>query len=224
MRPPVGLNDEEQLAPIEGLLRSVAEFEPDEPAPGLLTAGGVALLLAEDAASRRRTVRARMTAFAGALTGMAACSASLVMALNQPVPRVQTTRPVPVQVSQRVTATEPAEAEVAVSPPAAPKGRVSRGKLTRRVRHRRPIARRPEAPAPPVWTEETVERQVTGVLAQAWLVQPQEDGSFEVTPTLVDVSLPPGPAACDPDGDASSAAPATEAPAADLNLEDNEAR
>jgi hypothetical protein len=29
---------------------------------------------------------------------------------------------------------------------------------------------RPETPGPPMWTEETVERQVTGVLAQAWVV------------------------------------------------------
>lgn len=225
MRPPVGSNEDEQLTAMEGLLRGAAEFEPDEPAPGLLTAGGIALLLADDAARRRRTVRARVAAFAGVFAGTAACSASLVMALNQPAQRVQVPAPAPVQVSQRQPAAKMQETEPRVTWAVTPKRRVVASRSGRRVH---PQRSRPElaVPTPPVWTEETVEHQVTGVLAEAWLVQAHEDGSFEVTPALVDLPLS-GVAACEPEPDAAPPAPeatASEPDAIQSNLEDNEAR
>jgi len=219
MRPPDDVTEEDLFGPVEALLRGAAEFEPDEPAPGLLTAGGVALLLASDAARRRRTIQARVATIAGVLTAAAACSASLVLALNQPRPVAQAPQAPSSPISQQAPAPRPAQQVVTASAPVAPQHRAQTVAFIRHSPRPRP-RQRPETPAPPVWTDETVEQQVTGVLAQAWLVQPHEDGSFEVTPTVVDVPLPAGAAACEPAIDPADAPPAPD----DLNLKDNEAR
>lgn len=227
MRPPVGPNDDEQFASIEALLRDAAEFEAPEPVPGLLTAGGIALLLTEDAARRRRTVRARVALFAGVLTGAAACSASLVLALNQPKVQVEA-HPVPtVQVAQQVSTAESSTRPVAETPAASSRRPVLLIRRSRKVRHRRSQPRSPVQPATSVWTEETVERRVTGILAQAWLVQPDGEGGVELTPALVDLTLEPA-VACEVTPEPSQE-PAAEAPAPpelkpELNLEENEAR
>lgn len=217
MRPPDDVTEDDLFGPVEALLRGAAEFEPDEPAPGLLTAGGVALLLASDAARRRRTIQARVATIAAAITGAAACSASLVLALNQPRPVVRAAQTPQAQVALQPAAPRPAPPVVTVSAPAAPRRRTQMVALVRHSPRSRP-RRRPETPAPPVWTDETVEQQVTGVLAQAWLVQPREDGSFEVTPAVVDVPLTAA-AACELETETPSAASAAE-----LNVEDKEAR
>jgi hypothetical protein len=223
MRPPVGPKEDEQLAPIEALLREAAEFEAEAPPPGLLTAGGIALLLAEETAKRRRAVRSQVAAFAALLTGAAACSASLVLALNQPSRRAQTTVPRP----DRITAPAPAvrvaeklpDPAPAVASPAGLRRPVARRQArSRRVRYARKPSAPSAPPAAPVWTETTVEHQVTGVLARAWLVQPDEEGGLQLTPALVDLTL--DPAACE-----LTPEPAAEAPASpELNVEENEAR
>lgn len=47
----------------------------------------------------------------------------------------------------------------------------------------------PPAPAVPVWTEETVQHQVTGLLADAWVVHQSEDGTLVLAPAVLDVPL-----------------------------------
>lgn len=232
MKPPVEPNDE-QLAAIEALLREAAEFEAEAPAPGLLTAGGIALLLAEETAKRRRAVRSQVAAFAALLTGAAACSASLVLALNQPSRRVQSTVSVPDGITAPAPAVRVAEQRpgpsTAVASPAVSLRTVSRRKArSHRVRYARRHPRPAAPPSAPVWTESTVERQVTGVLARAWLVQPDEAGGLQLTPALLDLSLDPAAAACELTTD-----PAAETPASpelkpdsqpELKMEENEAR
>lgn len=220
MKPPVGPNDDEQFASIEALLREAAEFEAPEPVPGSLMAGGIALLLTEDAARRRRTARARVAMFAGVLTGAAACSASLVLALNQPKMPVQSHATSTVQVAQQVSTAESATSPVAETAAASPRRPVLLIRRSRKVRHRRSQPRLPVQPAAPVWTEETVERRVTGILAQAWLVQPDGEGGVELTPTLVDLPLEEAAAACEP---MTQPAPEAIAPT-EVQLEENEAR
>jgi hypothetical protein len=190
---------------VEHLLRGAAGWAPDEPEPGFLTAGGVALLLAEDVARRRRrTVRARVATFAGFFAGAAACSATLVMALTGPLapPRSAGGPPTkPVQVAQ----TPGAEAEVTAPETSGQAEQVSpvpvRARRPLRVRRHGKRVRRPARtePAVPVWTDETVERQVAGVIAQAWLVEPQEDGGYQLTPALVNLPVDPAAVSCFPD-------------------------
>ena len=177
---------DERLLAVEHLLEGAAGWEADEPEPGFLSAGGVALLLADDAARRqRRTVRTRMAAFAGFFAGAAACSATLVMALTRPVaPPAGAGTPL----VQQAPAVEPS-ATTAVEPTHGPVQLVAATKPERRHRVRR--AHRRLRPAAPIWTNETVEREVVGVLAAAWVVEPQEDGAYQLTPALLDLPVDP---------------------------------
>lgn len=225
MRPPIGSNEGDQLAPVEMLLREAAAYEVEEPAPALLTASGVALLLAEETGKRRRTARAQVLALGALLTGAAACSASLVLALNQPATRVSSP-PVPaVQIAKQSPAVEFREVAQASTPRVSLPSEISHSMRVPRRRSALAVPRRapqhapptPVAPPPvPVWTEETVEREVTGVLAQAWLIEPNEEGGVELTPALVDLSLDPAAPACEPAGEPEVVS--------EVPREDNEAR
>ena len=184
MNHPEQSGDERRLA-VEHLLEGAAGWEADEPEPGFLSAGGVALLLADDAAKRRRrTVRTRMVAFAGFFAGAAACSATLVMALSRPVaPPAGAGTPLLQQTQLEAPAT------TAVKPARGPVQFVAAVKPERRHRVRR--APRRMRPAAPIWTNETVEREGVGVLAAAWVVEPQEDGAYQLTPALLDLPVDP---------------------------------
>jgi len=177
-------------SPVERLLQAAAEFDPGTPAPGLLSSGGILMLLAEDAQRRRRrTVRARLASLTGLMVGSAACSASLVMALTQsPHPvRTGTTGSV-------VTLPEPPKKQIASAGlPEAPATAVVAApeRKRRTVRRRRTRRPRPEAAPEAIWTEQTVEHRTTGLLADAWVLQPQADGSVELTPAIIDLPAEP---------------------------------
>jgi hypothetical protein len=181
---------------VERLLLAAAEYEPETPPPGFLSSGGVLTLLAEDAQRRRtRTVRARVAALTGMMAGAAACSASLVMALTQAQRPDRSTAPagaaaVPAPLLTKVASAAPERAAAKATPP--PSSRPRRTMRRRRPR-RQPVAAPEAAPTPAVWTEQTVEHQVSGLLADAWIVEPQPDGALELIPVIVD--LPTGPSA-----------------------------
>lgn len=220
MRSPIGRDEEGQLAPVEALLREAAAFEPAEPVPGLLTAGGIAQLLAEETAGRRRTVRARVAVFAATLTGAAACSASLVLALNQPIHRIAARPIAPVQVTERAPTVNVKHTVEASAPAEAPRRTLRRPVRRLRLARCRQPSPTITPPVAPVWTDATVERQVTGVLAQAWLVQPDEEGGLQLTPTLVDLSVEAAQAACELNPEPTPLV----APTPETNSEENEAR
>jgi hypothetical protein len=182
-------------SPVERLLRAAAEYEPELTEPSILSAAGIALLLAKDANRRsRRTVRARMSTFAGVLAGAAACSASLVMAWGPSQPDEPARHPV-----QSIVAGPPANLKPATLVVAEVEAEPKRTKPARKVavrRQRRTVVAGVKPAAVPVWTEETVEHQFAGVLTEGWIVQPNEDGSVTLSPAILDVM--PGPSACEP--------------------------
>lgn len=210
--------DEHALSPVERLLLAVAEFEPEAPAPGLLSSGGVLMLLAEDAQRRRRrTVRARMAAFTGLMAGTAVCSASLVLALTQSSRPGQGagTASAPAPKEMRETKEKVvASAAISEAPPqakASAPGRPRRTVRRRRTRGQAWAAKR-EATSAAVWTEQTVEHRMTGLLADAWIVEPQADGSLQLQPAIIDLPTDRLPAAdaCGPIGSEAPPGPAAD--------------
>jgi hypothetical protein len=170
------------------------------------------MLLAEDAQRRRRrTVRARMAALTGVMAGAAACSASLVMALTHSSRAGQdvatagvTSAPAPQEkklVSATVTDTPP---KVEATAPERPRRTVRRRRSRGRVR-----TARPTTPAVDVWTEQTVEYRMEGLLANAWIVEPQADGALQLAPAIIDLPVDALPTAdaCGPVGEEASTEP-----------------
>ncbi len=221
---PLNLQTEERL---EELLRGAAAWKPDTLAPE-----GLAAKALERVGNQRVSHRPRWRSpFALLLTAGAAPAVAagvMAVALRAPVtsqspphlaPAAQV-RPVqealakpepgPEQEPEKAPIWEPERPSVGNQHRFASAGarRDRRSGTSRRHRPSGILAGRPSAP-PSVspWSEETVERTVSRVVASGWLVEPNpEDGTWTAIPAVASISVC-GPAEPDPDQPPSDGAP-----------------
>ena len=99
-------------------------------------------------------------------------------------------------------------ATVAEAPPKVETTAPERPRRTVRRRRSRGRVRTagPKAPAVEVWTEQTVEHRVEGLLASAWVVELQADGTLQLAPAIIDLPVDALPTvdACGPVGEEAS--------------------
>jgi hypothetical protein len=194
-----------QMRRMEALLRDAAEWEPGTEAP----TGFVTRALARE--SRRNEPRPRAASFLGLALGGATATAALagsIWAVSLPVahaPRIVAVVPKQQATAEVRTSRPPAQVK---APAELPKTGRSTRRRARAVRIRRPkpgvqlAAHTPpplvEAPIPEAqWATEVVETPVSGVVAPAFVFQPDPyTGGVLVQPGVIDIRTT---AACSPD-------------------------
>lgn len=233
-----GVGDAE-FSSLEQLLSEAATWEPDAPAPEGLA--GKALASELERQERERILRVqerRAGLFATFFLGASAVSATVALAffhLSPTAPvRPDVSTPGPARTAGAKGGSQAADAGplVAVVPtlppnpvPAVPAGAPGRRRARRSARLAGTAARpsrgeerASEAPTA-LWREETVRREITGVLSTGWLVgRNPEDGSVILLPGVLEVQSAGADAACESPAGAAEAIPPAAIPAVEAPL------